>query len=286
MICTGVFFLNELSEELISTVDNLIFVPNTWGYIHWILPGLSTLIVIALWPEDDGPNYYTNLIRRMLVYSFLYEVFEFLMSFLNYMWCLYVVCSPFIAKNWFYETVTKKMFDMFQDYLSIAFVVLILYIFKVKTLYKPKGWERGPILFYGSLAIISNLLPMFFYKIGNCSIDNYTRTWGYFFTHGPNSLPYGYWIHIILWQYFSYCIESSTVKLNPSKEYQIKKVFYVYRIGIFLMSLPNIFWVWSIYITTWISSSLGLSYLWLNRSSIKKAMNRKYLNEENADNEI
>lgn len=282
----GQFFLNEISEPIDPNFGNVVFSLNIWGYVHWVFPGLLTLIVDILYHERDYiddesvPVYhYINLFRRMFFYSFLYEVFEYVVYYLNFLVCGYSNCDIFIQKNWFYESVNKKMLDMLQDSISIWFAIICLWIFKAKG-WKSADGQRARSYFIFVVLFAVNLLPMLFYK-RNMTWNPYTASFQEFIDHrGPNSIAYGYWIHILVWQFATYLFKNEAISINPHKEATLNKVFCLYGIGIFLQSLVNVLWVWSIYILTWIVSYLAFNVLWYGWDHIKEGFDTRFGEDE------
>ena len=217
------FTTEGISPTFLSTINRL----TEWAVVHpygsfAFTCFLDEYFQVPVVREDDKDPFYYYMIEL---------AFLGLLSFLGCVaWEFYELFMYLIGFEWFYESVYKKLFDIFQDSIGIIGYLLFKYVIGLVRWRKTGLLEKVPSIILKLLEFGAATLSCIFYVRNTCYPFNVVGL-EYFF----NTVPIGYYLFIVVMVVLIYLDIKRSIYVFPEHKNHIKKMMtlnYIYFFGL------------------------------------------------------
>lgn len=238
--CDWAFWFRFTVEAVPTTLLNTITRLTEWAVVHPYGSFAFTMFLDQYILDTSEKEEWDGLTYLWLVSFFFYWIWEAIE------WILFL-----LGWIWFEETLYKKMFDMLQDSIGGLMYILIRLILGAAK-WKHTTW------FTKTPAIINRLFQFFaatmscLFLVRNTCLPFNEGGFVYFF----NTVPIGYYAFIIAMILLIYLDTKRSIHVFPENEHYIKKMMMLNYAYFLALTLTNVLWSWSIYVTTWVSAAV------------------------------
>ena len=259
------FNFEDTVPTMISTMNGL----SVWSLKHNYFSCFITMILEYIWPLDIKDKYYEWMISlRSFAMFFIWEAFEYLAS---------------LGNVWWGESLHKKMFDMLQNSLGILVYILIRNIVGKCEFKSIKFYEKVLLIISGVAGFYLACFSSLFY-VRNICLSHFKVDIDSLINNGFNTIPYGFWIYIFTMSILLYIVEIFAIHLFPENEENIRKFQFLNYIFFYTTMLPNVLWIFSSYITSWVTSTIIILIYWQKKDEVSIFINNYFSHQNNEIN--
>lgn len=279
--CTALILNTVWEEPPVPTFFTMLWAISIWALIHIYLSFRVSDYFTKYFPINVGnPNYYTYIFCRSFTVFGFWEILEYALFWL-------LPDNNTLFGRWYWmESVNKKIFDMCQNSIGI-----FIFIGAVKTA-NPVEWNKTNIFkkipeallivvqFYAAAFVQFSYVRNICYPYKNVTLEEFKM-------FPFNNIPFGFYIYIVVAIILIYLGSRISTYFFPYNSIYIKKIRFLEYVYFLFVMIPNIFWLWSTYVNSWISAFFVFFFYYLGRDSFQEMIEYLYMekNEQKRDME-